>query len=237
MDVISREEAAGLGLKRYFTGLPCRNGHLSEHRVSDKQCIECRLHKQRVSRERNPEKWREYCRQHYARHTEERKAFSRSYKARHRDETKAYFKAWYAANRNEQIARNKQWKAENKTQVAASRLEYRRKNREKFNALLRAWIKANPIARRAYYNNRRTQLHAGGRHTPEDLKHILQLQKTRCALCKCALQRKKHLDHIIALSKGGSNERTNLQFLCVECNLRKNNKDQMEFMRALGFLL
>ncbi|KKK96676.1 hypothetical protein LCGC14_2660360, partial [marine sediment metagenome] len=31
---ITRDEAKALGLKRYFTGKPCKYGHISEHRVS-----------------------------------------------------------------------------------------------------------------------------------------------------------------------------------------------------------
>jgi len=37
----SRAEAKALGLKRYFTGKPCKHGHISERRVSSNTCIEC----------------------------------------------------------------------------------------------------------------------------------------------------------------------------------------------------
>ena len=41
MEIISRKEAIGKGLKRYFTGKPCSKGHLSERYVSNPRCIEC----------------------------------------------------------------------------------------------------------------------------------------------------------------------------------------------------
>lgn len=40
MKIISRKEATARGLKRYFTGKPCRNGHLA-HRYIDGRCARC----------------------------------------------------------------------------------------------------------------------------------------------------------------------------------------------------
>lgn len=39
--IISRAAALALGLKRYYTGVPCCHGHDSERLVSDQKCIEC----------------------------------------------------------------------------------------------------------------------------------------------------------------------------------------------------
>jgi hypothetical protein len=41
MDIISRPEAKALGLKRYFTGVPCRREHICERYVSTKHCVTC----------------------------------------------------------------------------------------------------------------------------------------------------------------------------------------------------
>lgn len=41
MDIISKEEAKNLGLKRYFTGIPCKKGHVCERYVKSKGCVEC----------------------------------------------------------------------------------------------------------------------------------------------------------------------------------------------------
>lgn len=37
----TQKEALSLGLNRYFTGIPCKNGHLSEKRASDTHCMSC----------------------------------------------------------------------------------------------------------------------------------------------------------------------------------------------------
>ena len=44
----------------------------------------------------------------------------------------------------------------------------------------------------------------------------------RCA--KCGSQEKLEYDHIIPLSKGGSNTARNIQLLCESCNRKKSDK-------------
>jgi hypothetical protein len=41
MQIISRAEAKAKGLKRYFTGKPCKHGHVAERQVSNATCVEC----------------------------------------------------------------------------------------------------------------------------------------------------------------------------------------------------
>ena len=49
MEIISRQEAKEKGLIRYFTGIACRAGHLSERLTSDGHCITCR----RINQQKN----------------------------------------------------------------------------------------------------------------------------------------------------------------------------------------
>ena len=39
--VVTKKQAIKQGLKRYFTGLPCKDGHLSERKISSGDCIAC----------------------------------------------------------------------------------------------------------------------------------------------------------------------------------------------------
>lgn len=41
MEIISKKEAKELGLARYFTGKPCKNGHVSETYTSSGKCCTC----------------------------------------------------------------------------------------------------------------------------------------------------------------------------------------------------
>lgn len=55
MEIISQMDAARKGLARYFTGKPCKRGHLSERYVASGTCCEChkvdQVEKSRLIRE------------------------------------------------------------------------------------------------------------------------------------------------------------------------------------------
>ena len=62
-EIISREEARERGLKRFFTGEPCKYGHVAERYVSTGACVECaRLNAKRWQDE-NREKYKDYQRE------------------------------------------------------------------------------------------------------------------------------------------------------------------------------
>jgi len=42
MQIITRAEAKERGLKRYFTGKPCKHGHICERNISNSGCVECK---------------------------------------------------------------------------------------------------------------------------------------------------------------------------------------------------
>lgn len=48
MQIISRDEAIELSLVRYFTGVPCKHGHLAERYVAGKSCIVCLYSRNRI---------------------------------------------------------------------------------------------------------------------------------------------------------------------------------------------
>lgn len=52
------KEAISCGAKRYFSGKPCRLGHICERLVSTRSCIECENIRRRKWRENNLEKSR-----------------------------------------------------------------------------------------------------------------------------------------------------------------------------------
>lgn len=47
MKLISRQEAIDKKLTRYFTGKPCKHGHIAERLLSNRTCIDCLLPRKR----------------------------------------------------------------------------------------------------------------------------------------------------------------------------------------------
>lgn len=72
-------------------------------------------------------------------------------------------------------------------------------------------------------NRRARERAAGGRIKKKDLKALWQRQGHICALCNQFME-KPSIDHIVPLSKGGTNDLSNLQLACLVCNLRKGAK-------------
>ncbi|MCX5470459.1 HNH endonuclease [Alcaligenes sp. A-TC2] len=66
----------------------------------------------------------------------------------------------------------------------------------------------------------------------------------RCGKCNCdltgvlSIERRFHIDHMIPISLGGTNDPTNLQVLCDRCNLQKGNRnDSTSLIRHVPWLL
>lgn len=80
MEIVTRQEAITRGLSRYFTGKPCKRGHIAE-REGQGNCIPCNRadNKAREARRRvaHPEKTREYKRRYRETHPEEYRAQKR----------------------------------------------------------------------------------------------------------------------------------------------------------------
>jgi 5-methylcytosine-specific restriction endonuclease McrA len=171
-----------LGLKRYFTGKPCKHGHVSERRVPHGNCIDCKREALREWELVNREHINERARARYAANPEG-----------HRIKSRLAARKWRAAHPEEHRA-----------------------------------IKRSAKARRRG---------AEGRHTEADIGAIRKAQKDKCAYCRIKLRGKGHVDHIIAVSCGGTNWPDNLQLTCGHCNVKKSAKCPQAFARELGMLL
>ena len=77
MEIVSRKEAIERGLKRYFTGKPCKNGHVAERFVSNGRCVECAHECGRDWRAANPERVREYWRKYRAANADSLREYER----------------------------------------------------------------------------------------------------------------------------------------------------------------
>jgi len=213
----TRKEAILLGLKRYYTGKPCPFGHVAERRTVDAKCVVCYSLKAVVrAREwakKNPERRRQSVQKWRDANPEKFKESTTQSKTR---------------NKDKYIPRQKEYYQENKE---ALKERYARYYQEKKDYHLER-------AKVGGHKRRAQKTRAGGTHTAADVAAILKAQGHRCVYCQADLRKvKRHIDHVMPLALGGSNDKTNIQILCEPCNRSKGAKDPIAFARERGRLL
>lgn len=146
--------------------------------------------------------------------------------------------AWQIANKETAKASVKKWKDANREYLRAyDKVKYD-SDVEAARARTAAWRKANPEKVAERNRRRRAAKHgATGSHTQNDIAELLKLQRSRCVYCNKSLKSGYHIDHILPLSKGGSNAKSNLQLTCAKCNLTKGSRDPIAHARVVGLLL
>jgi 5-methylcytosine-specific restriction endonuclease McrA len=179
---------------------------------------------------------------------EERRARQKAYDAAkylaNKKSINARRMAWARANRERQreVGRQDYWRNREK-KLASKKTQYGR-YREEVKERVKQYHLANKNSDRFKgFNRAKSARHKarrlgnGGSHTPADITAIAVAQQHRCAMCRTSIKKSRQIDHIIPLSKGGTNDRRNIQILCATCNKRKSAKHPLDFARELGLLL
>jgi hypothetical protein len=117
MEIITREQAIERGLKRFFTGIPCKHGHVTERFVTGWLCYGCT--------DANAKRW-----------VEKNKARKDAVDAAYREQNREALRAKATARYENSV--------EYREYVKAKAREYGRSNPERRNERVAAWYKANP---------------------------------------------------------------------------------------------
>ncbi len=158
------------------------------------------------------------------------------YRAKHRDKINARNRQWRADNpeRAKEVWRKSRakhpctWAERNPEKHRARSLRWSRANKEKHIGYTLRWAKNNPAKARAISALRRARIaKAPGLCSDEQLEARLAFYGYRCAYCGGPFE---HVDHVIPLSKGGSNWPANLRPACKKCNLSKRAKRLKEWL-------
>jgi 5-methylcytosine-specific restriction endonuclease McrA len=245
-EILSPKDARAQGLKYYYTGTPCKRGHLGKRMVANFNCVSCIRQKANAKRAENNKEIRRKEREKYAANIDHYREKNRKAYAKNPEKHRQRRREWYSKPENQEKAKvtRRLYEAKLGDVIAQKNRQnakrYRTMFPEKAKQAIDNWWDKNPGRKKTYHRNRRARKRGnGGTHTANDINDILKLQKGKCAYCKARLGKsnERHVDHIIPLIEGGTNDRRNLQILCRPCNLEKGRRDPLVHARKLGMLL
>lgn len=236
--IVKKADAKVQGLTRYFTGNPCKYGHVDQRSISG-HCLSCskikrskpeyKANKAKKAKEHRskPEvtlRRSEYNKRYMSIAENKERASERQKKRmadpKIRKAHDEFMRNWYIENREERIKQNAHWRENNRDSMYE-------KNKE--------WQKNNPDKVREYWIRRRcAKANAEGTHTADDVASIYSRQNGLCVYCDADLSLGYHVDHIMPIALGGSNWPDNLQCLCQKCNQSKNKSHPDDWHERIG---
>lgn len=145
-------------------------------------------------------------------------AYQAAYREAHRDKQREYMKQYNQEHSEDPVAHRER-----------SRAHYLA-NVEKRKIQTKAWWDANPGVRAFYTRNYHLKkLGAAGICSKEQLQARIEFYGGRCWMCGAPYDA---IDHVVPISKGGTNWPANLRPACKPCNSRKHNRSPWEFVRV-----
>lgn len=191
----TRKEGLEVGSKWYFTGKPCKRGHISK-RYASAGCLECHKKEKRKWKRDNPEKVSQYAREYYERNKEKI--------------TRAALK-WQQDNLEKVAQLKREWKRDNPEKVR----ELKRRRRARMRDATVETIP--PEALQAVLQRQDNECPHTGLPFPFIPEIVLSDGRATPAGTP-------HLDHTTPLNQGGSHTLDNLQYLSPHANLTKRDK-------------
>lgn len=221
-EIITRAEAIERGLKHYFTGKPCKHGHVAERVVACRHCVECDSERK--------SKWRQENKDYYAKRYHENADKIRAVKAK-----------WALENKDKVLAIKAKYRQRNRSKLRADNAKYERKNPDKRRAYSKKWQKENPEKSRAIGVKRRAAKRQRLPSWFDELDHYVMVEAVDLAKRREAITGHEwHVDHMITLrakKASGLHCASNLQVIPATLNLKKHNKmiftEPGEWIKAL----
>ncbi|WP_162908269.1 HNH endonuclease [Allorhizocola rhizosphaerae] len=169
-------------------------------------CKPCRLADKLRRRLEDPAGHRAIRRAYYAANIERERARGRKFSRT--PAGRAIQRRAYRKHRESNLARGRAWYAANRNHALA---------------VAREWKRRNPDNTRWHTRLRRARrLQVAGSHSEREWRALRRRFQGRCAYC--GIRPGLHRDHVLPLSRGGSDYASNLLPACQYCNSSKHDK-------------
>jgi 5-methylcytosine-specific restriction endonuclease McrA len=186
--------------------------------------------------------WRTFCRacerdaarEFYYNHREDVLLQKKEARESNPDHYRQHDRDQYYKHHDHQMARHKKYRTENPDKRRLAMLDWRVRNPDKVKDYSAQYYKEHPETVKANRDKRRARiLNAQGEYTADDIKRLYEDQEGHCAYCGIGifpdLYKDMHIDHVMPLSRGGSNAPDNLVLTCQPCNQSKSDKTVAEW--------
>lgn len=211
--IIARADAIERGLKYYFTGKPCANGHFVERFTSSGACLDC----ERI----RAAKW-------YQKNSDKARATNAKYRQENTEKTRARNTKYRNENSEKLREKHAKYYMENKSKVGARNAEWQRKNPKKAAARTARWLKNNKDKACAIVAKRNAAKHQRLPAWFGEFDHFVMAEAADIAKQReLATGSKWHVDHMIPLQAkeaSGLHCAENLQVIPALMNISKRNR-------------
>ena len=144
-----------------------------------------------------------------------------------REYRKEHIKRWKAKNpdKAKEMERKQHDRIANNPELRAKYTKYERERRQKRQKSDPAFHEhLMDLAKRGSHKRRARIAQTGGSYTRSEWRKLCEFYDHRCLCCGMKFQRLT-VDHVLPLSKGGTNNIENIQPLCRSCNSQKHDKE------------
>lgn len=180
----------------------------------------------------NKESALQYAARYRNSHREELREYAKKRRIENSEKVREINRKSYAKNREKWIAHARKLRLENPEYL----MRYRETNREELRKKGRKYISSHlDTVRINTQNYRARKRKAEGRHSIKDMRRTYKEQEGLCYYCgKSVAWEDRHDDHIMPVSRGGSNWPNNMAITCATCNIQKGNKTAEEYIAWLN---
>ena len=156
---------------------------------------------------------------------------------RDKEKSKARTRQYYLDNKEVILARSKKYYEENKEKSRNYQAKHYEENKDSYRENSKKWNKKNPDKVKASKKEYRAKKFQAPSE-PWTPNEIAAAGTGKCPYCGRQIgiiydSSIMHIDHVIPLSRGGTNLIENLEPVCVRCNLSKSNKTKEEFLKTV----